>query len=239
MQIENLNFLVAEDHDFQRRALVRMLTGLGAKSVAEAADGKAALEIFLDLARPIDIVISDLDMPGMDGMEFIRHLGETGSPVSVILSSALDSSLIASVETMTRVYGIALLGAIEKPVTPQKLEALIRKHAPRKARAPQPAGGTPFPLDEIRQGLKDRQFEPFFQPKVSLANGTVTGAEALARWRHPQKGIVAPYAFIQALEDSGQIDDLMWVMLEKSAKCCRDWVARGSTPPLPSRSTSR
>src|SRR6476661_5112564 len=102
MGIEDLHFLVAEDHDFQRKTLVRMLSGLGAKSISEAANGKAALDIFTDLVHPVDIIVSDLDMPGMDGMEFMRHLGELGVPVSVILSSALDPSLISSVETMTK-----------------------------------------------------------------------------------------------------------------------------------------
>src|SRR5262245_6759283 len=98
MSIEELSFLVAEDHDFQRRTLLRILAGLGAKHVAEAADGNAALEIFRGAQRPVDIIISDLEMPGMDGMEFIRHVGASGVPVSVILSSALDPALVSSVE---------------------------------------------------------------------------------------------------------------------------------------------
>jgi len=226
MQISELNFLVAEDHDFQRRTLVRMLGGLGAKNVADAADGKAALDIFRDLTHRIDIIISDLEMPGMDGLEFIRHVGATGVPVSVILSSALDPTLVSSVETMTKAYGITLLGAIEKPVTPQKLEALIRKYTAPKPKAAKPAGPA-IPLEEIRQGLKNAEFVPFFQPKVRLADGTVTGAEALARWLHPQRGIVAPYAFIGPLEENGLIDNLTWMMLEKSANLCRDWTASG------------
>jgi EAL domain-containing protein (putative c-di-GMP-specific phosphodiesterase class I) len=227
MQIEELRFLVAEDHDFQRRTLVRMLAGLGAKHVAEASDGRAALDLFRGAAQPMDIIISDLDMPGMDGMEFIRHVGAAGIPVSVILSSALDPALVSSVETMTKAYGITLLGAIEKPVTPQKLEALIKKHSPPKAKPAKAPGAAPFPLEDIRRGLTSGQFVPFFQPKVSLAAGTVAGVEALARWLHPEKGVVAPYAFIGPLEDNGLIDNLTWAMLEASAKLCREWTSRG------------
>jgi EAL domain-containing protein (putative c-di-GMP-specific phosphodiesterase class I) len=69
-------------------------------------------------------------------------------------------------------------------------------------------------------GLTEDQFEPFFQPKVDLATGRVVGAEALARWRHPQHGIIAPAAFIKILEDSGKIDELMWVMLRKAIVFC-------------------
>jgi EAL domain-containing protein (putative c-di-GMP-specific phosphodiesterase class I) len=224
--IAQLHLLVAEDHDFQRKTVVRMLGALGATRVSEAGDGKAALDIFTVAQPPVDIIISDLEMPGMDGMEFMRHLGEANRPVSVILSSALDAALISSVEAMTKAYGITLLGAISKPVTQDKLRGLLEKFSPPKPRTPRPAAAA-IPLDEIRRGLKAGEFEPFFQPKVSLSDGAVTGAEALARWRHPGKGLVAPYAFIPAMEDAGLIDDLTWVILEKSAACCREWAGRG------------
>jgi EAL domain-containing protein (putative c-di-GMP-specific phosphodiesterase class I)/CheY-like chemotaxis protein len=226
MPIEELRVLVAEDHEFQRKTLVRMLSGLGVKSVRDAADGKAALAIFTDRASPVDIIISDLEMPGMDGMEFMRHVGQANQPVSVILSSALDPALVSSVQEMTRAYGITLLGAIEKPVTPEKLRVLLDKYAPPKPRAPRPAA-QPLPLLEIRRGLNAREFEPFFQPKVGLRDGTVVGAEALARWRHPQKGLIAPYFFIGPMEESGMIDELTWQILEKAARACRDWVEQG------------
>ncbi len=135
MEISEIRFLVAEDHEFQRRTLVRMLTSLGALEVLEAGDGRAALAVFQDPARPVHIIVCDLDMPEMDGMEFIRHVGEMGAQVSVILSSALDRHLVASVETMTTAYGMNLLGAIEKPATPQKLRDLIARHG-ADARAP-------------------------------------------------------------------------------------------------------
>ena len=89
MSIANLRFLVAEDHDFQRSVLVRILESLGAKTVHEAADGHGALKILQDPTRPVDIIISDLEMPGMDGMEFVRHLGETGDSISIILASGM------------------------------------------------------------------------------------------------------------------------------------------------------
>jgi EAL domain-containing protein (putative c-di-GMP-specific phosphodiesterase class I)/CheY-like chemotaxis protein len=227
MGIEALHVLVAEDHDFQRRTLVRMLTGMGARRVSEAADGRTALELFKGASEPVDVIISDLEMPEMDGMEFMRHVGEANRAVSVILSSALDPALVSSVEAMTKAYGITLLGAIEKPVTQEKLARMIEKYAPPQARKAPRAAAPAMPVEEIRRGLAAKQFEPFFQPKVSLADGSVVGAEALARWRHPEKGLLAPYAFITPMEEHGLIDDLTWVVLEKSAVMCREWLARG------------
>ena len=226
--IADLRFLLVEDHDFQRWAIRKILEGLGARFISEAADGRAALEIFRNTDEPINIIISDLDMPGMDGMEFIRHLGAAGTPVSIILASSLDRALIGSVETMTTAYGINLLGAIKKPITATALEAAIRLHTPSLPSVQRDkALGPTFTLDEIVEGLRNREFEPYFQPKVELSNGAIKGVEALARWRHPEQGIVLPGAFIQTLEDSGEIDGLTLTMLEMAAVCCRTWHQRG------------
>ena len=75
MNIADLHFLVAEDHEFQRKTLIIALKSLGAKHILEAADGRVAFELFSDLATPVDVIICDLEMPNMDGMEFIRHIG--------------------------------------------------------------------------------------------------------------------------------------------------------------------
>ncbi|MGE5617120.1 MAG: response regulator, partial [Bacillota bacterium] len=128
MRIEDLRFLVVEDHDFQRMALTNLLTTLGASHVHEAPNGRAALTLFQDMGRFVDIVVSDLDMPDMDGLEFIRHLGLARMPVSVILMSALGRQVIESTEVMTGAYGVKLLGALEKPVTAAALKALIERH---------------------------------------------------------------------------------------------------------------
>lgn len=76
MAIARLNFLVVEDHDFQRKMLVRILHGIGANAIYEAKDGVGALAILQEPGKPVDIIISDLDMPGMDGMAFVRNLGK-------------------------------------------------------------------------------------------------------------------------------------------------------------------
>lgn len=226
MQIADLRFLVAEDQQLQRTLLVNMLASLGAKSILEATDGRSALEIILD--RPIDIVITDLAMPGMDGIELIRHLSEAEVPVSAILISVLERSLIASVETMAAAYGVTVLGTIKKPTTPEELKELINLHTRGAAmRRGSTAAAPTFTQDEIVDGLKNDEFEPFFQPKIELATGQVKGAEALARWRHPKHRIVAPYAFIAQLERNDLIDTLTWIILRKAVACCSRWHTAG------------
>ena len=228
MRYAELRFLVVEDHDFQRRMLSQMLRGFGALSVHSAADGGAALEITRDPERPIDIVISDLEMPGMDGMEFIRHLGEAGARVSLILASALDRKLIASIATMAEAYGMTLLGVAEKPLTKTKLDALLRLHWGIDNPAPYvPTSVVEFGIDEIAAGLRNDEFAPWFQPKVEIATRRVRGVEALARWQHPQRGLVSPFAFVPVLEEKNQMDDLTWLILRKTANALTRWQAAG------------
>jgi len=202
MPISELSFLAVEDHEFQRRMVLRILRGLGATRVCVAADGAAALAIVKAQDPQIDIIISDLDMPGMDGVEFIRHLSEAGLPVAMILASALDGMLLASVETMARDYGIKILGAIEKPVTPAKLKALIELHQPAppnpnanpdtntNSRPPHPASATktagpPLSRKVIVEGLKKTlgQWRKIAQPAAPIDRAilaTISGGDAAA-----------------------------------------------------------
>lgn len=222
MKTDELHFLVVEDDNFQRETLVDMLLSLGAKSVQQAGDGRQALEILQAPSSPaVDIVLSDLEMPEMDGMEYFRHMGNFHADTALIIMSALDSALITSVEKMARAYGIRLLGAIEKPITRARLQALIAQHDTAWPKKSESSFSRPnFTLEEILDGLRTDQFEPFFQPKVDVVTGQVRGVEALARWIHPEHGVVGPSAFIEVLERNCKIDDLTFIMLSKAASAC-------------------
>jgi len=222
-RIEQLNFLVVEDDDFQRKVVMEMLLSLGATSILHASNGKQALDILENESiKQIDIAICDLNMPEMDGMEFLRHLGEGQQQVSIIITSSQDKKLIDSVGKMANMHDIQLLGKIEKPVTPSALKILLseflNQKVARKQVAPQAFS---YSLVEILDGVHTKQMEPFYQPKLNIETGEIMGAEALARWVHPKNGIVGPGSFIPQLEESGNIDGLTFLMLEESAAACK------------------
>ena len=75
-----------------------------------------------------------------------------------------------------------------------------------------------FTAREIRDGFENREFEPFYQPKVHMRSLRFVGAAALARWRHPRVGIVRPHSFVAALEEAGDVDALMQLMLTSAAQ---------------------
>lgn len=228
VSIADLHFLIAEDDSFQRHWLLVMLARLGAQHVAEAENGRVALDILQTRKPPIDISFIDLDMPVMDGIELVRHLANSDNQTAIVLTSALGAALLFSVETMSKAYGVEVLGSFEKPATPELLQELIAKFRPAALRASQAKKALPmFSLEDILQGVQAGQFEPLFQPKVELSTGKVKAVEAFVRWRHPQYGIVMPPAFIPVLEASSQMETLTWSVIAQSVAACRGWHDQG------------
>ena len=225
MPCSNLRFLVVEDHDFQRDALIQMLRSLGASTVYGANDGNAALQIVHDSDRPIHIVISDLMMPGMDGVEFLRHLGESGERVSLVLTSALDKELLLSIRAMADAYKLNILGAISKPVTAAKLAPIIELY--RRGEHDLENSNARFSLDELARSWANDEFEPWFEPVIDLRSGIVRGMTAVPRWKHPEDGLLDAASFMPSVRARGLNDDMVWLMLKKCAAACRSWHGLG------------
>jgi diguanylate cyclase (GGDEF)-like protein len=85
---------------------------------------------------------------------------------------------------------------------------------------------------DIRRGLEGGEFEPFYQPVVDVVTGSVASAEALLRWRHPQRGIVVAGEFIPAAEDSGLIHALGERCLVKAGEQAAQWSNRKDAVPM-------
>jgi EAL domain-containing protein (putative c-di-GMP-specific phosphodiesterase class I)/FixJ family two-component response regulator len=225
MKIADMNFLVVQEDDLQRHKLGLVLDDLGARNVIASPDSTAALAILQDQSHTIDIGFIDLHMSGMDGMELIRHMGNFDSATAIIMSGVVDPALIFSVETMSKAYGINLLGFVQKPATNETLSALIGSYTASRRKDNYSATMiTPqFSIDDILQALDANQIHPWFQPKVELASGRVRGVEAFARWHHPRFGVVLPSHFIPVLEQHQQLDRLTSTMIDQSAAACRSW----------------
>jgi len=84
---------------------------------------------------------------------------------------------------------------------------------------------------ELRSALSAGQFEPYFQPQVNAATGQICGFEALARWNHPDRGMVSPGEFIPAAEAAGLMGDIDNVMMTKSFAAMRAWLDAGIDVP--------
>jgi len=83
---------------------------------------------------------------------------------------------------------------------------------------------------ELRRALERDEFELVYQPKFILASGKACGAEALLRWRHPERGVVSPAEFIPVLEDTGLIVQVGEWAIRRACEDLKGWLASGAQP---------
>jgi EAL domain-containing protein (putative c-di-GMP-specific phosphodiesterase class I)/AmiR/NasT family two-component response regulator len=225
MRLGDLAIMVVEDHGFQRRVAMRLLEELGLTRITAAPDGRAALTMLEQSASPPDVVLVDLDLPEMDGIEFIGHVASRKLARAIVLTSALDPALLNTVQGMTRAYGLRVLGVVEKPLTTAKLaDVLAQIHLTEDLQIDEP--DVEFHHDALARALEADEFEPYFQPKVAIASGQVVGVEALARWRHGDR-VIGPNQFIGVFERDGLIDAFTERMLERACRWHKIWAAAG------------
>ena len=119
-----LRILIVDDEPFMRKLIIRVLYELEIERVAEAGDGAEALEKVKDAMNALDLIICDLEMPNMDGFEFVKRLREmTGFPnadipVLIVTGHSDPESVKSAVEA-------GIHGYLVKPVSKQALEKRI------------------------------------------------------------------------------------------------------------------
>ncbi len=173
--------LVVEDHDFQRRTTLMLLRGLGVTELQDASDGTAALALLDDSPAP-DVIICDIDMPGMDGVEFIRNVAERRLASAVIIASGLDGRVLETVRAASEGYGLQVLGAVGKPLNASALETLLRRYRPQQGATA--VSDPSSAMAAVASALDDRTLEVAFEPIVDLGVGRVAGFRATVESTH-------------------------------------------------------
>lgn len=217
--------LLIDDEPFVLDVLAHQLAGLGLSDICKRLDGRQALtEIENDPAR-FGLVFCDLQMPEMDGIEFIRNLARIEFAGRLVLMSGTDKRILEAAERLALARSLNVLGTVSKPVTPQQLQRVLRTTSPESTRvSPAPE---PFSAQEVERALKNAEFLCHYQPKVSFASGELIGVEALVRWDHPSAGLVFPDRFIATAEQHGLIDDLTGFVLADALELTNAWQETG------------
>lgn len=229
-QIADIPFLVVEDDAFQRGAIVTILASLGVQNIAEAPDGAAAVELLCQTRTPVEILVCDLNMPRMDGMSFLRQLGALNRNIAVILISAHGQALLESVAGIAEAYKVNVLSVVNKPCGRSQLLEAIRRFLDARQDVQDTSQAKPalrLGKDELEAALRNGEFEPYFQPRVSMVDGKVVGLEALVRWKSRRYGLLLPADFLDAMERQGLSDALTYTTLAKAAALHHDLRAMG------------
>lgn len=226
-----MKVMLVDDDPFVLNLIHRQLEGLGCAEVVDCREAEVAERYLESGLGEVDLVLCDLQMPGYDGIEFIRSLASLGFGGRLALLSGEDERTLLAAEHLARAYRLDTIGTLKKPVSSQRLGELLQIVArPRPSEAE--AGVSGYPVDDMFIAIAEEQLVNRYQPIVNARNGAVEGFEALVRWEHPADGLLLPEQFMPAFERQQLIDDLLRMVLSNGLRDARNWRRRGVALPL-------
>jgi EAL domain-containing protein (putative c-di-GMP-specific phosphodiesterase class I)/CheY-like chemotaxis protein len=173
---------------------------------------------FLEKLGPgTTLILLDLVMPEMDGVELLRLLAQRQCKAGIVLMSGVGKRIIETAEELARALGLSVVGHLQKPFRVSTLQEIVAQNV-----QPQPKHSSAQKPEFIAEGqdlsaaIERDEFVLHYQPQIDIASGTVVGVEALVRWRHPVHGLVFPDNFIPRLEKLGLIDTLGWLVMNRA-----------------------
>ena len=227
----SISVLIVEDHIFQREYLKSLFKEQGVSQVELASDGQEALQ-WLD-KKEFDLILSDLMMPGIDGVQFIQRLALFKKPPRLALMSSHSMRILVGVSTVAEILGITVVDRISKPALPASIKALIEKCAlPQAQSIHEFRSIVAFEGDVLREALAVEQFQAWFQPKITLATGEIAAAEALVRWEHPTLGTLLPGQFLSGISNEGMDEALLFSVTRQTIASQAMWRESGFRIPV-------
>ncbi len=206
--------VVVEDHDFQRRTVVQLLGRLGVGTVTDAANGVDALEI-LQSGRVPDIVICDIDMPGMDGVEFVTRVAERNLACSLVIASGLESNVLRAVEAIGESHGLDVLAALPKPLTARRLQEVLGTYTRLNRGGDHPERAV-LSSEELRDAFQQGAVRTRFEPRIDLTTGAFSSAEVGAQWYRAGGSPIPSSVFIPAMAHEGLLPALVERLVAES-----------------------
>lgn len=233
--IEDDRLLIVDDEAAIRFQFRGIAEALGYE-VAEASDARQFDQVYA--AFHPDLIVLDLGMPGTDGVELLRRLAADHAQCGVILISGRDKKVVVTAERLGRSLNLRMRPSLQKPIPRARLEQALRE-ASESAEKTHTSRGDPktalITREELLAGIEGGQLTPYFQPKVDLqaAHGfPIIGAEALARWNHPERGLVPPDRFVPLAEKTGLIGRLTEAMFNAIITHIQSWAKAGIALPI-------
>ena len=175
-------------------------------------------EAFFEHVTPeTTLILLDLVMPEMDGIEILRLLGEKKCKSRIVLMSGINIRVIETAKKLAQSLGLSVVGHLQKPFPLAQLKAILGANlVPEAPKAHKESDQVDILDEHLYQAFERDEFVLYYQPQISIATGLVTGVEALSRWNHPELGLVYPDNFISRIEALDLMDRFCWLTSERA-----------------------
>ena len=218
------NRLLIIDDDPEMRALLRLFAERLGYSVEDGGAGDETLELFEETEPTV--VFLDLNMPERDGVEMLRELSERGCKAPIVLTSGASERLLSATKRIGRDLGLMIPYVLNKPINERFLRGVLSKAWHNEF--------TPTP-ESLEQAIKNDEMVVHYQPKIGFGPDndiSIVGSEALVRWQHPAKGLIAPSSFINIAEESDLVGALTDSVLDQVITQMQNWSERSLELPV-------
>ena len=204
MTMSNNRVLIVDDDQRICRIIKRVADDLGVESFAT--DNPELFESAYFGYEP-NVILMDLQMPKLDGVELLRKLAAHHSKAAIILISGMDKSVLETTDDLGKSLGLNMAGFLNKPIDIDNIKKILKQHFdPVEER---PSQSLKLTENELLQAIDQNELVVYYQPQIQLESGKVIGAEALVRWQHPEHGLLFPDAFIPLAEHNKDLIELL------------------------------
>ncbi|MDX1513969.1 MAG: EAL domain-containing protein, partial [Gammaproteobacteria bacterium] len=215
--------LMMDDDPRACRIIERVAGGLGyeALSLHQPDRFKSAYEYF----QP-DVIILDLCMEQIDGVELLRFLSDRRSQAQVVLMSGMDERLLATTTNLGRSMGLDMLMPMQKPVELEALRTRLKQISNLETISQSTTCAESITANQLATAIQKNEIVIHYQPIIDLRSNRLVAAEALARWIHPDEGLVPAARFIQLAQDHGLMKPLTSKLLVAAVEAAAEWRGR-------------
>jgi len=220
------NVLIVDDDPILCVVTSAIFKSAGAENITLAENGLKGLEHFDNAQTEIDFILCDLNMPRLDGIEFLRHLSERKYSGRIAILSGEDKSLVDIAHQLAVSHKLNIINSFSKPLNIDSLKQAISSpkfSAPKLVHS----GIKEYSAEEVKTALDNDEITAFYQPKIDVMTNEVIGSEALARWYHPREGLVQPISFISVAEKNGLIERLTHAVFNNVINDVKRWKEAG------------
>lgn len=220
--MRKLKLLVVDDDAAFAKIIENIAVGVG-MDVILTDDSREFASLYTD---DLDIVVLDVFMPEIDGIELLRFLSSKNAQASIVLMSGGDKGILHSVQELAIERNLTVLGALQKPFSVNDLEDVFAKHISRSQ--PNVSNLVPMPtMADLQRAIEHGELFVDYQPQVTMEDASVVGVEALVRWRHPTMGVIPPNLFIPMAEEGDLIEAISMIVSKIAINQQSQWRQAG------------